>query len=367
MPFYQNPFDEDFRGNWILDDRQLSLTFKCPGNRNKTDLAVCWNFEPYDLSTFNTLTIYYAFDRADLAPSQPGGLSAGSGIAQRAFVNWASLPINIAGANPSATLAAEIIAILNANSTFSDHMTASLDNFQRGTNMPTMRVVIKSKKPKHAFKFYLDNCGAEQKLKFNKYAGVSDLPPYFDRHTIANRFQYNDGVGLLVRLSQSISTISAANPTVITTVLPHGLSTGAVIYVDNSDSTPTIDGGPYTITVTGASTFTIPVSVSTAGTRAEFLTLQNYNVVNDFGLNPLTMKHDWEQLSGGSQSFMFTSQTFDGNSPPRMTQQILYHAGSVAGDLAVKTVYVYSGTNTQPIQVFQIPYQLQSADLITPP
>ncbi len=366
MPFYQNPFDEDFRGNWILDDRQLSLTFKCPGNRNQTNLAVCWNFEPYDLSTFNTLTIYYAFDRADLVPTQPGGLSAGSGIAQRAFVNWASLPINIAGANPSATLAAEIVAILNANTTFSDHLVASLDNFQRGTNQPTMRVVIKGKKPKHAFKFYFDNGGAEQKLKFNKYAGVSDLPSYFDRHTIANRFQYNDSVGLLVRLSQSISGISAANPTVVTTVNPHGLTTGDVIYVDNSDSNPVIDG-QQTVTVTGANTFTVPVNVSTAGTRGEFLTTQNYNVVKDYGLDPLSMKQDWEQLSGGSQSFMFTSQTFDSNSPPRMTQQILYHAGSVAGDLAVKTIYVYSGTNTQPIQIFQIPYQLQTADLITPP
>jgi hypothetical protein len=360
MPFYQNPFEEDFRGNWILDDRQLSLTFKCPQNKNRTDLAVAWNLEPYDLSTFNTLKIYYALDRTDMTPRQPG---TNPSIGSKAFVNWAALSINIAGSTPASTKAAEIMAILNANATFADHFTASLDTNVRGTNQPTMRVVLKTTKPKHAFRFYVDNSGAEQLLKFNKYAGIADLPAYFDRHTIANRFTYNDGAGLLIRLSQPITGATVANPSVVTSV-GHGLTTGDVIYIDNSNSTPTIDG-QRTVTVINADTFSVPVNVTTAGTRGEFLTTQNYNVVNDFGINPLVMKHDWEHLSGGSKTFMFTKNTIDGSN--RVTQKIEYHAGSVAGDLAIKTIYTYSSTNTFPDSTFEIPYQLQTADLITPP
>ncbi len=343
MPFYQNPFDEDFRGNWILDDRQLTLTFKCPQNKNRTDLAVAWNLEPYDLSTYNILSIWYAYDRD--------------------FKNWARMDLNVAGATPGATLAAEVLAILNANSIFRDHFTATLDTNVRGTNQPQMRVVLKTSKPKHAFKFYIDNGGAERKLKFNKYAGIGDLPAYFDRHTIANRWTYADSVGMLIRLSKSLSSASVANPTAITAT-GHGLTTGDVVYINNSNTTPTIDG-QQTVTVTDANTFTVPVNVTTAGNRGEFLDVVGYNVVNDYGVNPLVMKHDWQHISTGTKVFQFTSQTVDASN--RVASKIEYPAGAVAGDLAVRTIYSYTGANTTPSAIYSIPYQLQASDLITPP
>jgi len=64
----------------------------------------------------------------------------------------------------------------------------------------------------------------------------------------------------------TITSSSVANPTVITTATPHGLVTGdSVVIAGHSGSSPSINA-EYTVTVTGASTFTIPVNVTTGGT-----------------------------------------------------------------------------------------------------
>jgi hypothetical protein len=72
---------------------------------------------------------------------------------------------------------------------------------------------------------------------------------------------------------QLISTISVANPTVITTPAAHGLSTGDIIQVYSSDSTPTIDG-EREVTVISPTTFSVPVHVTVGGTTG-------YYIVND--------------------------------------------------------------------------------------
>jgi hypothetical protein len=64
-----------------------------------------------------------------------------------------------------------------------------------------------------------------------------------------------------------VDTISAntlANPTVVTTTLAHGLQTGDTVTITGSNSTPTING-VRTVTVLSATTFSIPVNVTTAG------------------------------------------------------------------------------------------------------
>ncbi len=68
----------------------------------------------------------------------------------------------------------------------------------------------------------------------------------------------------------TITSNTLANPTVVTSQKPHGLTTGDKIFVSGSNSTPTIDG-ERTVTVTGLSTFTIPVNVSVAGTAGTFI------------------------------------------------------------------------------------------------
>ena len=64
--------------------------------------------------------------------------------------------------------------------------------------------------------------------------------------------------------TETITAISAADPTEITSA-GHGLVTGETIYIYNTDSTPALQG-EYEVTVTGASTFTVPVEVLGAGT-----------------------------------------------------------------------------------------------------
>jgi hypothetical protein len=64
--------------------------------------------------------------------------------------------------------------------------------------------------------------------------------------------------------SLAITSSSVANPTTITTVLPHGLVNGQVILITgHTGSTPSINGGNgFVVTVTGANTFTIPVNAT---------------------------------------------------------------------------------------------------------
>lgn len=62
----------------------------------------------------------------------------------------------------------------------------------------------------------------------------------------------------------SISSISIANPTVITSTA-HGLTSGNTINITGSDSTPSVDGNRV-VTVLNANQFTVPVNVTVAGT-----------------------------------------------------------------------------------------------------
>ncbi len=69
----------------------------------------------------------------------------------------------------------------------------------------------------------------------------------------------------------AITSNSAANPTVVTTPQPHGLTSADIIYISGeSGSTPTING-QRVATVTGANTFTVPVSASPGGTGGSFI------------------------------------------------------------------------------------------------
>jgi len=64
-----------------------------------------------------------------------------------------------------------------------------------------------------------------------------------------------------------IVSVSAANPAVVTTATAHGLTTGTYTMLKGvAGSTPDVNDTRYQVTVTGPTTFTIPVNVSIAGT-----------------------------------------------------------------------------------------------------
>jgi hypothetical protein len=182
MPFFQNPFDSEFRGTLILGDNKFVLTFAVPPNKNSHDAMVAWNTEPYDFSVVTNLALNYAYDVE--------------------FKNYSPLSINVVGVVPGATTAAEVVALLNADATFADMFVASVIKFtSAGPN--TVLIKAKSGRPKQMVRMYIDNAGAEQSLGFNKKAGVNEIPTYFSRHTIANRFAFPDSVGMLVELDTS--------------------------------------------------------------------------------------------------------------------------------------------------------------------
>lgn len=84
----------------------------------------------------------------------------------------------------------------------------------------------------------------------------------------------NSGVGTsfnpaISPVNANITSISVANPTVVTTSLPHNLINGNKIFITNSNSTPIING-EYSVTRINNTSFTIPVNVTVAGTQASW-------------------------------------------------------------------------------------------------
>lgn len=71
----------------------------------------------------------------------------------------------------------------------------------------------------------------------------------------------------------SITAFTIANPSVVTTALPHGFSTGDVVTFSGSTSTPVTDGD-HAITVIDSTHFSIPINVTVTGTA---LATDTYN------------------------------------------------------------------------------------------
>lgn len=334
MSFYLNPFNDYFGYYTVGDSSSYKLSFKVPANKNMGEFFICWNSGLFDLSTNNVLTLNYAFDPV--------------------YKNWSTFSVNIAGTTPSATTVYEIVGILNSNANFSSWYTASVYN--------SSQIAIKQKRPSSSFRTYISNTGAEIELRFNKQIGIADIPSYFEKDTIANRFATDTANNTLIRLGKVITANTAANPTVCTCTA-HGLSNGDTIYIANSNSTPSLDG-QRTVTVTGANTFTIPVNVTTAGTFAEFFTQAEYNLLTDLNVDYTTLLTDYEHLKGRCPSFTFTTNTLDGSG--RIIKQITYSTGSTAGMLGKKTVYTYTGINTTPTTITEVPHVLTDSDILHP-
>jgi hypothetical protein len=86
-------------------------------------------------------------------------------------------------------------------------------------------------------------------------------------------------------------------------------------------------------------------------------------VIEDAGLEAVA-KEDYELIRGRSGLFNFQKLTVDGSD--RITKIIEYPAGSVPGDFGRKIEYQYSGGNTNPSKVTEIPHVLQEEDMVYP-
>jgi hypothetical protein len=203
----------------------------------------------------------------------------------------------------------QIVTNLNnraINPVFVSFFTATLKSDDPNlSEYPPNRILIKSKRPAESIKFYVANSGAEQVLRFNRMAGVSEMPAYFERHTVGNIPNFPDGVGLLIKLDEA----------------------------DNLDKL---------------------VIESAVSAKNQSL---GYAVANT--------RDDYELLGGRSGIFTFTKTTLNSDDLPEVTIQ--YPAGAKVGDLAKKTFYSYDGAYHTPVETVEVPYVLTVSDLITPP
>jgi hypothetical protein len=135
-------------------------------------------------------------------------------------------------------------------------------------------------------------------------------------------------------LSGSITSISIASPTVITSAA-HGLSTGNIINISNSNSTPSVDG-LYTVTVVNANTFTIPVNVNVAGTTGSW----EYDVTT-FTVDDLPTVTAFYQ-NGQSVTSFTTSTLVDILQRKPGHKTLSYDVSPIAVDSVNKTITFYT-------------------------
>ncbi len=193
MPFFQNPFADDFEANWLLGDRHHIPKFVLKNNSGRgKELVYAWTKGPYDLT---------------------GNDSDGNARKYLNIVfclyntkNWATISVDLTGyaSVPSAVLAEEIVTALQSNTIFSERFVAQLGSFNDST---IRQIMIRQKKPITELKFYIQNGQAESRLGFNARAGIAELPTYFDMHTIANRFTYPTAEGRIIQLHPDLSVV----------------------------------------------------------------------------------------------------------------------------------------------------------------
>lgn len=194
MPFYQNPFFEDFEGTWILGGHlDQQIVFKVPRNAGRDDrMVVAWNDAPFDLSG------------ADADGNANRYLNIRFSLSSN-FQGWALLTVDLGTSSTATNL--EVVNTLNANTEFAAWFAA-----QR--NVLTGKVEIRALLPDLRIRFFVVNGGAEEKLGFNARAGITEIPAYFDRHKVAYLFadenelnRYPDSVNKLIPLDPSGSSV----------------------------------------------------------------------------------------------------------------------------------------------------------------
>jgi hypothetical protein len=298
MPFFQNVFTSDFEGNWVLGDRHHVPKFVVRQNSGRGDeYVVAWSEGPFvgldgtdadGTDTRETLEIMYAL---------------------REPKNWALISVDImVGADDTSSVTPqEVATALNADTLFGERFQARLENFH-DTNDGALskRVTIRQKKPSTEMRFYVVNGKAEEVLQFNARAGVGEMPSYFARHTIDNRFTYDDCQNHVIAL----------------------------------DMTSGID---------------MDIVNNARDAHGEAMA---------FDWDGTTEQTDWALLRGKSGLFQF--QSGPGTSADSTATTIVYPAGAQAGDLAKKVITILD-SSSDVVEMFEMPYTLDGTDLITPP
>lgn len=154
MPFFMNVYNQEFRGNLVLSDRQYSMGFVIPANKNSNEFSIAGNPEPYDLTTYDTLLIFVS-------------------------VNSCFFTLSAIITGGSADSAQTVADRLNAISAFSQYFTADVTG-----KIGSQHVRLHLKNPRTDTKFFVYFSGANYILNFTKYAGIAEIPTYFRKYLI---------------------------------------------------------------------------------------------------------------------------------------------------------------------------------------
>lgn len=153
-------------------------------------------------------------------------------------------------------------------------------------------------------------------------------------------------------LATPITSNSIANPTVITTPVPHKLTTGDVILIAGViTSTPTING-QQTVTVISPLTFSVPVNVTVAGTGGTFVRASTNN--GGVGYQQVSQYAGITGFIGKIRSSadnityadLITFANVTGAPPDATAAQRLTVAGTIARWLAYTGTFTGSGSIT---------------------
>lgn len=190
MPFYMNPFNQEYKAMYPQVDHHAFakplITYTIPPNKNTSTAMVAWNTEPYDFSSLTDLTINYAHDMN--------------------LQFFSALTINVSGATPVTTTAREVVNALNANATFATLFKAKAINVEETPRAAASQTVLIQSKRAEGIKTYISNSAAESLLRFNKHAGIAEIPSYFTKDNITNYANANSA-GQLIELDGTDTAI----------------------------------------------------------------------------------------------------------------------------------------------------------------
>jgi hypothetical protein len=134
----------------------------------------------------------------------------------------------------------------------------------------------------------LTKAGAAYKLHGGPYEGVILHGRDVEESSDPGNTQTTSVDALATAPAQAITGNTLANPTVVTSTLPHGLVNGDIVVFSGSNSTPVLDGSRVA-TVISPTTFSVPLNVTVAGTAGSFKKVTSPGGVADLHLLGLTL------------------------------------------------------------------------------
>ena len=152
--------------------------------------------------------------------------------------------------------------------------------------------------------------------------------------------QFNNLQSTLTTTSETITSVSAANPTVITTSTPiPGLVNGQTVTIAGVNGAIPLPSGQYVVSNVSGSTFTIPVDVTTPGTggTASVTTGSDLSVFNNASLST----PGFQILTVGTTSLTF-QYTFPSGVTPYTISGVTANSGTPVNSTATLNSYNYT-------------------------